>query len=118
VTIQTHFALAALLAGLAGCGQKPEPPPPEAVTGTIPVSPRAPQSKGSQPATPTVIQNSGNLDATLAQLTQALRDYVVRARAVPRNFEDFAVKSGVNFPPAPAGKKYQIQGQAVVLVDK
>jgi hypothetical protein len=35
---------------------------------------------------------------------------------VPKDFDEFTSKSQVRFPPAPEGKKYAIQGQAVVLV--
>ena len=81
-----------------------------------PASPRGPLSAGETPATPAVIAESGDVNATLDKLTQALRDYVVRTRSVPKNFEEFASKSQASFPPAPEGKKYAIQGQAVVLV--
>jgi hypothetical protein len=37
---------------------------------------------------------------------------------VPKNFEEFAAKSHMQVPPAPAGKKFLIQGQAVVLVKR
>jgi len=47
-----------------------------------------------------------------------LRRYVVRTRTVPRNFEDFAAKSSLQAPPPPAGKKYAIQGQAVIVVKR
>jgi hypothetical protein len=65
-----------------------------------------------------VIADSGDLNATLNQLSLELRKYVVRSRSVPKNFEDFLAKSGVQAPPAPAGKKYAIQDQAVVLVKR
>ena len=67
---------------------------------------------------PTVVADTGDVNATLGQLTQALRDYVVRTRTVPKNFEEFAANSSVRFPPPPDGKKYAIQGQAVVLVKR
>jgi hypothetical protein len=54
----------------------------------------------------------------LRQLTQALRDYVVRTRSVPKDFEEFATNSSVRFPPPPAGKKYAIRQQEVVLVNR
>ena len=65
-----------------------------------------------------VIPDSGDVDATLKQLTVALRDYVVSTRSVPKNFEEFAAKSQARFPAPPAGKKYAIQAQAVVLVKR
>ena len=62
-----------------------------------------------------VIADTGDVNATLAQLTRELRDYVVRTRSVPKNFDEFAAKSQAKFPAAPAGKKYAIEGQAIVL---
>jgi hypothetical protein len=60
---------------------------------------------------------AGDVDTVLRQLTLALRRYVVHTRSVPRTFDEFAAKSQVQFPPPPAGKKYAIQRQAVVLVN-
>ena len=69
-----------------------------------------------QPAPATiVVPDNPDVNATLAQLSLELRKYVVRTRTVPKNFEEFAAKSHVQIPPAPAGKKYEIQGQVVVL---
>ena len=62
------------------------------------------------------IAETGDLNSTLQQLTAELRDYVVRTRSVPKNFEEFASKSQVHFPPPPAGKKYAIEGQSVIVV--
>jgi len=63
-----------------------------------------------------LIPDTGDVNATLQQLTLALRDYVVRTRTVPKNFDEFAAKSQARFPLPPAGKKYAIEGQKVVLV--
>jgi hypothetical protein len=52
----------------------------------------------------------------LSQLSIELRKYVVRTRSVPRTYEEFAAKSNVQAPPPPAGKKYAIENQAIVLV--
>jgi hypothetical protein len=83
-----------------------------------PASPRRVAGAEAAPAGSTVIAESGDLNATLQQLTQALRDYVVRTRSVPKDFDEFAAKSQVRFPPAPDGKKYAIQDQKVVLVKR
>jgi len=64
------------------------------------------------------VPDTGDLNAALQQLTQELRDYVVRTRSVPKDFEEFAAKSRARFPAAPAGKKYVIQGQQVVLANR
>jgi hypothetical protein len=65
-----------------------------------------------------VIADTGDINATLQQLTGALRDYVVRTRSVPKNFDEFAAKSQASFPAPPPGKKYAIEKQAVVLVKR
>ena len=107
---------ACLPALLVSCGRESEAPPPMTNSVMAPVSPRGPRGMSEAPPAATTIPDSGDPNATLQQLTQALRDYVVRTRSVPKNFEEFAAKSQVSFPAPPAGKKYAIQGQAVVLV--
>lgn len=74
----------------------------------------------AMPYAPTAIAapEGGDMTATLNQLSFELRKYVVGTRSVPRNFEDFVAKSHLQVPPAPAGKKYAIQNQAVVLVKR
>src|SRR5208282_3049467 len=75
-----------MLAGMFGAGCKKTdsaasavPPVPAATNGepgaaadAAPPSPRGPGTPGSSPAVPVVIQESANLDATLAQLTSEL----------------------------------------------
>lgn len=82
--------------------------------------PPSPRGPGQMPETnaATVIADTGDVNAILQQLTAELRNYVVRTRSVPKNFEEFATKSNVQFPAAPAGKKYAISGHAVVLVTR
>ena len=72
------------------------------------------------PSTPpaTIVSDAANIDATLSQLTAALRSYVLHSRSVPRDFEEFIAKSGVQAPSPPTGKKYAIQKRAVVLVKR
>jgi len=65
-----------------------------------------------------VVSDAGNIDATLTQLTPELRNYALHTRSVPKNFEEFIAKSGVQAPAPPAGKKYAIQKKAVVLVKR
>ncbi len=68
--------------------------------------------------TGTVIADSGDINAILSQLSLELRKYVVGTRSVPKDYEEFAAKSHVQAPPPPAGKKYAIKDQAVVLVKR
>ena len=63
-----------------------------------------------------VVIDAADPDAALRQMTQELRDYVVHTRTVPRSFDEFVAKSHLQPPPAPAGKKYAIQGREVVLI--
>jgi hypothetical protein len=72
------------------------------------------------PYTPAPVASpaNGDMNATLEQLSLDLRRYVVSTRSVPKNFEEFVAKSHAQIPPAPAGKKYIIQEQAVVLVKR
>jgi hypothetical protein len=66
---------------------------------------------------PTLIVFPENVDinVTLSQLSTELHRYVARTRSVPKNFEDFAAKAHVKPPTPPAGKKFAIKDQAVVL---
>ena len=68
------------------------------------------------PPKPVVVAENADVNATLSQLALELRKYVMRTRSVPKNFEEFVAKSGIQLPPPPAGKKYAIENQAVVLV--
>jgi hypothetical protein len=83
-------------------------------------APPSPRGPGPMPRSgaPAVVADTGDVNATLRQLSDELRKYVIRARSVPKNFEEFAAKSQTQFPPAPAGKKYVIKGQAVVLANQ
>jgi hypothetical protein len=88
-----------------------------------PSTPGAPYGpRGSAPAPPppaaAVIADSGDVNATLSQLSLELRKYVVRTHIVPKDFDDFIARSRVQAPPPPAGKKYAIQAQAIVLVKR
>ena|SRR5690348_10572038 len=106
-----------LAAGIiAGC-KKSEPPVPTAdaqgVGEAVP-SPRGTDFPTS--AAPAVtIAPSANTETTLQELSLELRRYVVRTHKIPKTFEEFAANSNVQFPPPPAGKKYAIEGQAVIL---
>jgi hypothetical protein len=116
------IVLAAALAvgcNKGGPGSGADSPTPDQIGAEMPpASPRAPREMSEAPTNPTVIADTGNVDATLQKLTQELRDFVVRTRRVPKDFDEFATQSQVQFPPAPEGKKYAIQGQAVVLVNR
>ena len=101
----------------AGTATNVAPLDQSAVSASAPPSPRGP---GPMPTTPTtaVVSDAGNIDSTLGQLTSELRRYVLHTRSVPKNFEEFIAKSGVQAPSPPSEKKYAIQKRAVVLVKR
>jgi hypothetical protein len=68
------------------------------------------------PAENVVVPETGDVNKTLRALSLEFRKYVVRTRKVPKTFEEFLAQSKIQIPPAPAGEKYAIQDQAVVLV--
>jgi hypothetical protein len=120
VSHKSFWAL--LVVGLAlGCHRQESTPGSQAANpgdAPPPASPRGPGRANDSSVKPVVIAESGDVNATLQQLTQSLRDYVVRTRSVPKDFEEFAAKAQVQFPPAPDGKKYAIQDQKVVLLKR
>jgi len=65
-----------------------------------------------------VVSDDGGVNAVLTQLSLELRKYVVRTRSVPKTYEEFIAKSNVQAPPPPPGKKYVIENQAIVLVQR
>ena len=84
-----------------------------------PPSTRGPGIAPLNPATgPVVISDSGDVNTTLERLTTELRKFVVGSRSVPRTFEEFAEKARLEFPAPPAGKKYKLAGQTIVLANK
>jgi len=74
-------------------------------------------NQGTAPE-PIVVPDGGSTEANLNQLSMALRKYIAGSHSVPKDFNDFLAKSGVQPPPAPVGKKYVIQGPAVGLADQ
>ena len=67
---------------------------------------------------PIVVPDNGSTQANLNQLSLALRKYIAGSHIMPKDFDDFLAKSGVQPPPPPAGKKYVIQGPNVALADQ
>ncbi len=65
-----------------------------------------------------VVIDASDANAAVQQLSQELRNFVVRTRTVPRTYEEFISKSQIKAPPPPAGQKYIIRRQAVVLVKR
>lgn len=109
-----RVGLSLLLAVSFGLGcKKASPPTAESLARHGPPSMNA----GKAPE-PIVLPDSGSPEANLNQLSLALRKYIAGTRSLPKDFNDFLAKSGVQPPPPPAGKKYVIQGQVVALADQ
>jgi hypothetical protein len=64
---------------------------------------------------PAVSPQNNNSDAALAELSLALRRYVVQTKRAPKTFEEFIAQTQIQPPPPPAGQKYVIKSGAVVL---
>lgn len=103
-----------VLAVAVGC-KKASPPSAETLSSR---RPPAPPSESSVPAAPIVVADTGDINNNLQQLSLELRKYVVSTHRIPPNFDDFVAKSGVQPPAPPAGKKFAISGQAIVLADR
>jgi hypothetical protein len=70
------------------------------------------------PTQPTIITPGANWDATLDQLSMALRGYVINTRSAPKDFQDFATRDLLQAPAPPPGKAYAIYHGKVVLVNQ
>ena len=113
-SFSNRVSLAILLAVTSVLACKKAPPPTaESLARHGPPS----MNQGATPE-PIVVPDGGSTEANLNQLSHALRKYVAGSRSVPKDFNDFVVKSGVQPPPPPAGKKYVIQGQVIALADQ
>jgi len=106
------FVLSILLGMIVviGC-KKATPPTAESLASRRPPSP---YETGAPPEI--LIADTGDVNANLEQLSLALRKYIAGSHRLPKDFEDFLAKSGVQPPPPPMGKKYVIQGQVIALV--
>ena len=66
-------------------------------------------------------QDSPEIAAALTELTQDLRKYVMEHRATPKDFAELVAVGYVkNPPPAPAGKRFEIdpKNARVILVNQ
>jgi hypothetical protein len=100
-------------ANAAAASQPTMPSVPQPVVSAIPQGPPV-----VIPTQPTVIPAGANWDATLGQLSAALRAYVSNTRSVPKDFQDFATRDLLQAPPPPSGKAYAIKSGKVILVNQ
>ena len=110
---------ACLLPAVSGCGKKSPPSAPSTVeNNSAPAA--APRPSGppvASVAPPSHLELAPNATAADAagQLSMELRRYVLSTRTIPKNFDDFAARHPMKFPPPPAGKHYAIEEGKVVL---
>lgn len=109
-----RFGLALVLAAASITACKKVPPP--TAESLARHGPHA-MDEGTPPE-PIVVPDGGSREANLSELSSALRRYIAGSHQIPKDFDDFLAKSGVQPPAPPAGKKYVIQGQVIVLADK
>ena len=110
----SRFGFAILLAVTCVLACKKAPPP----TAESLARHGPPQMNAGVAPEPIVVPDGGSPEANLSQLSHALRKYIAGSHSLPKDFNDFLAKSGVQPPPPPAGKKYVIQGQVVALADQ
>jgi len=110
--------LAFLLPFIAACKKQEvsvAPPAPSADQSQTPVPTNAPTMA---PEPVVIAADNPDVNATLGQLSQALRAYVSSTRSLPKDFADFAARTQMQAPPPPAGRAYAISHGKVVLVDR
>ena len=110
----TAAGLVGLLAIISVMGCKKAPPP----TAESLARHGPPSLNSGTPPEPIVVPDAGSPEANLNQLSLALRKYVAGTHSMPRDFNDFLTKSGVQPPPPPAGKKYVLQGLGISLANQ
>jgi len=88
-------------------------------------SPKSPQSSSGSSGSGLVTQGDSAAaretydNPVLAQLTRNLRRWIAANKQVPKSFEDFAAKAGLNVPPPPVGMMYALSKEMrVILVDQ
>jgi hypothetical protein len=110
-SVAVSIALVAGALVVGGCGKKPvaETPAPPVVQDTNQSQTAETQVPGhTPPAPPVVVAASPDGGADLKELNHAYINWLIRNNRRAKNFEDFVSASGVQVPPAPAGKKYII----------
>ena len=104
---------------LAGCGHKPTAAtaPPKVSSDQADPPATAPGQPAPAPvavAAPVPADPDGGAD--MRALNHAYIGWIVANRRRPRDFDDFATSSGIQIPPAPAGKKYIIDKSGFIAL--
>lgn len=111
--------LVALAAGVwlaTGCGKKPaaEAPAP------VPVAAATPAPDGqpglTPPSAPPAVAADPNGGVDLRGLNHAYIGWIVQNRQRPKTYEEFIAKSGLQVPPAPAGRKFVIDENGFIAL--
>lgn len=108
------LALAVVVA-VAGCGRKggagasaPVAAAPDGAPNSNPVPPVARQAPPEVVNLPATVPAAPQGGADLRALNHAYISWIVQTRQRATSFEQYVASSGIQVPPAPAGKKYVI----------
>jgi hypothetical protein len=108
--LMADFGLMAILMAAifaVGC-KKSEPAAAAAVPSPVADTNPTPAAMPQAAAAPVVVATSPDGGADLKQLNHAYIGWIIQNRQRPKSFEEYVALSGVQVPPAPAGKKYVI----------
>jgi len=118
--LTVFLVLAVAVAFGVGCSDKPA----AEGEGGSPVDPaalkqnRSPQPPTAGPVQPTTIAPQNNPEEVLKQLNRELIRWAMRNKRTPASFEEFVTSAQVQVPPAPAGQKYTLNKNRIVLVNQ
>jgi hypothetical protein len=107
--------LVAVLFVISGCGQKADKA--ASTSSTDVTSTAAAPAPAFQPTVaPAAVAAVPGGGADLKDLNHAYIRWIVQSHIRPKTFEEFAAKSKIQFPPAPAGKKYVIDKAGFIAI--
>jgi hypothetical protein len=115
--LMVQSSLAAMLAAVffaAGCKKSEPTTVATPATTDTNQTPAIIQQTPSQATAPVMVAVNPAGGADLKQLNHAYIGWVLQNRRRPSSFEEFVKLSGIQIPPAPAGKKYVIDGHGFI----
>jgi len=103
---------------LVGCGHKPTATAAaQPASADQPNAPALPEQTGITPVNVAVtVAAAPDGGADLRDLNHAYIGWVVRSHQRAKTFEEYVAASGVQVPPAPAGKKYVIDHAGFIAI--